>query len=302
MHRIAHLSDLHMLDPHAGRSNVRYRIATKFVSVGRPIDPRGRAKKLARALAAAKKRGVDHVVITGDLTEVGADAEFEHLASVLHDAGFPAGAITLVPGNHDAYTSAAAWRKALSGPLRSFASASAEEAGKVIDRGEVVYLPIDTSRFQSIARSGGQFTRDAAEAIERRLVDPAFRGRTTVLVLHHPPFLPASTVGPVWQWIDGLGGRAQIVELLLRHPRLQLFHGHLHRVVDRIVELGKTATSAACAPLRRSISRTGARIFGASATVDDAEELPRVRFYDVDDGALHLATEPSRPGRPDGPT
>jgi 3',5'-cyclic-AMP phosphodiesterase len=274
MRRVAHLSDVHMLDAHTRRSSARYRLATKMVSMGRSVDPRDRAKKLARALAAAKASGADHVVISGDLTEIGDPSEFEHLAGVLHDARLPAGGVTLVPGNHDAYTSPSAWRRALTGPLRPFASASAEEPGKVVERGGVVFLPIDTSRFQSIARSGGQFTRDAARAVERRVDDPAFRDKTLVLVLHHPPINRAAA----WQWIDGLRGCAQILDLLARRPRVQLLHGHLHKVVDRVVEIGRHASA-----------RTRARVFGAPAIVDDREGTPRVRIYEVREDGLESA-------------
>jgi hypothetical protein len=45
----------------------------------------------------------------------------------------------------------------------------------------------------------------------------------------------------------------------------------MHKVVDRLVGLGKS------------------RIFGAPAIVDDAEEAPRVRLYDVRDGLLEDA-------------
>src|SRR5215212_4804104 len=171
MRRIAHLSDVHILGKDTQRSGARYRIATKFVSLGRAIDPLSRAKKLARSLAAAKERGAEHVVISGDLTELGDALEFEHLAEVLHDSGFADGAITLVPGNHDAYTSASGWKKALEGPLARFAGASATEPGKVVDRGDLVVLPIDTSCFQSLTRAGGVFTRDAARAVADRLAD-----------------------------------------------------------------------------------------------------------------------------------
>src|SRR5690606_4954595 len=84
MARIAHLSDVHILDPRTRRSGPRYRFATKLVSLGRAIDPRLRARKLARALAAAKAKGADHIVISGDLTELGDPTEFEHFAEVLH--------------------------------------------------------------------------------------------------------------------------------------------------------------------------------------------------------------------------
>ncbi len=274
MRRIAHLSDVHTLDPALRQSSTHYRLATKFVSLGRPVDPRSRARKLARALAAAKASGAQHVVISGDLTEMGDAAEFEHFANILEDARLPEESVTLVPGNHDAYTTPAAWRRALEGPLKRFARASAHEPGRVIDRGPVVFLPIDTSFFQSLVRSGGLFTRDAAKAVQARIDDPALRDKTIVLVMHHPPF--EEHKNPLAQWIVGLSGRTHVLEMLANHPRLQLLHGHLHRVVDRIVDLGKDVAGRV-------------RIFGAPAVVDDADDMPRVRLYDVRDGLLESA-------------
>lgn len=277
MRRIAHLSDVHTLDPGRGRSSARYRMATKFVSLGRPVDPRARACKLARALEAAKASGADHIVISGDLTEMGDPAEFEHFASVLADAGMPEDGVTLVPGNHDAYTSGAEWRRALKGPLRGYAKASATEPGKIVERGDVAFLPIDTTCFQSIARSGGTFTPDAARSVQARIDDPALRDKALVLVMHHPPFMHHRN--PMSQWIDGLRGCTHVLDMLARHPRLQILHGHLHRVVDRIVDLGKGVAGAA----------TRARVFGAPATVDDGEGTARVRLYDMRDGAFESA-------------
>jgi 3',5'-cyclic-AMP phosphodiesterase len=275
--RIAHLSDIHTLDPHTRRSSARYRVATKFVSLGRPVDPASRARKLTRALAVAKASGADHIVITGDLTEMGDATEFEHLATLLSDARIPEGGLTLVPGNHDAYTSGAAWRRALEGPLARWAGASAERAGMTVIRGDVAFLPIDTSCFQSLARSGGLFTPDAARAVQARIDDPALRGKAVVLVMHHPPFIHHRN--PVAQWIDGLRGCAHVLDMLARHPHVQILHGHLHRVVDRIAELGKGVVGVA----------HRARIFGAPATVDDRDGAPRVRLYDLRDGALEAA-------------
>jgi 3',5'-cyclic AMP phosphodiesterase CpdA len=277
MRRVAHLSDVHTLDPDPHRGSTRYRYSTKFVSIGRPVDPRARARKLARALSAAKASGADHFVITGDLTELGDDAEFEHFAHLLDDAHLPAGSVTLVPGNHDAYTTERSWQRALEGPLRPYADASAGELGKIVDRGNVVLLPIDTSFFQTIARSAGMFTPEAAIAVQRRIDDPAFKDKTILLAMHHPPF--ERHMNPVAEWIDGLRGCARVLDMLARHARLQILHGHLHRVVDRIVGLGKGVAGVA--------NRT--RVFGAPAIVDDAEDVPRVRLYDLRDGALESA-------------
>lgn len=271
--RIAHLSDVHMLDPETRRSSARYRFATKLVSMGRAIDPRMRAKKLARALGAAKASGADHYVISGDLTELGDQTEFEHFAEVLDEARLPDDSVTLVPGNHDAYTSDGAWKRAIAGPLKRFAPASASEVGKVVEHGDVALLPIDTSCFQNIVRAGGEFTPEAARAVEGRLTDPALRNKAIVMVLHHAPFVVHKT--PMMQWIDGLRGGATVIDLLRRHPRLQVLHGHLHRVVDRMLEVKDT---------------TRTRIFGAPAVCEAAESgdsgVARVRIYEVREGAL----------------
>jgi len=292
--RIAHLSDVHILDGRAGRK-ARYRFATKLVSMGqRALDPRQRTRRLARALALAKANGADHFVISGDLTEVGEDAEFEQFAEVLHDAGLPEDSVTIVPGNHDAYTSADGWARAIRGPLARFAAASAAVAGKIVERGSVAFLPIDTTRFQSIAWSAGVFSKETTAAVERRLRDPAFRDKTMVLVLHHPPFHPVKAL----KWIDGLRGGADVLGLLARHPRLSLLHGHLHRIFNHIIATSSAVGAAlGQAVLRPSGSRAGSpegptRLFGAPATCDGPDDAPRIRFYDVKDGALHAVDMP----------
>lgn len=292
MRRIAHLSDVHILDSRAGRQ-ARYRFATKLVSLGqRAVDPQQRRRQLARALAAAKASGADHVVISGDLTEVGEDAEFEQFAEVLHDAGLPEDSVTLVPGNHDAYTSTEGWAKAMRGPLARFAAASAAVAGKIVDRGAVAFLPIDTTRFQTIAWSGGVFTKETAGAVERRLRDPAFRDKAMVLVVHHPPFHPVKAM----KWIDGLRGGADVLDLLARHPRLQLLHGHLHRIFNHIIAtssaVGAALGQAVLRPKTESTDDAPTRLFGAPATCEGSDEAPRFRLYDVKDGALHAVEMP----------
>jgi 3',5'-cyclic AMP phosphodiesterase CpdA len=91
------------------------------LSLGRPIEPRERRERVARALAEVRASGVDHLLITGDLTEDGAPEQFEVLAEVLGDSRIPPDHITLVPGNHDAYAGADNYAAALEGPLRAYA-------------------------------------------------------------------------------------------------------------------------------------------------------------------------------------
>jgi 3',5'-cyclic-AMP phosphodiesterase len=261
--RIAHLSDVHVLEPNPSRSRMRYSLGIHVASIGRPLDASARERKLGRALDAAKRSGADHVVISGDLTELGTKEQFERFAEILHDAHLDPDRITLVPGNHDVYTSADAWAWAMGGPLRAFARSSMTEPGKIVECGDALLLPVDTTFKQPITHAAGRLTSACADIIEKRLADDAFKERPLVLVQHHHPFRRKVDV-----WFDGLRGGARLMDLLARVPNLFLLHGHLHYVVTRIVEFGKS------------------RIFGAPAIVDDEEDAPRVRLYDVRDGAL----------------
>ncbi len=260
--RIAHLSDVHMLGAASKARAQSYRV--KFVSIGRTLDVEGRARKLAGALQVAKTSGAEHFVISGDLTEVGAPDEFDTFAGVLQDAKISPDAVTLVPGNHDAYTSGG-WQRALDGSLSAFRGGSATAPGKVVDRGNVAFLPLDLTYFQSVASSRGDFSAENARALEHRLADPSLRHKALVIVQHHPPF--GNPRNP-WHWVDGLRGYARLIEMLVKNPRVQLLHGHMHRMVDAIVGIGKK------------------RAFGASAVVDDEPASPRVRLYDLRDGLL----------------
>ena len=263
--RIAHLSDLHVLaPPGAGRAGASIALRTRLASLGRALDPESRIAKLHSALAAAKERGADHFVFSGDLTELGTEAQFEALAEALHASKIDPDKITLVPGNHDSYAAPGSWRRALEGPLASFRRASAEDAGKVVEVGGVLLLPLDVACHQPIGRAAGELTMEAAAALERRLRDCGALGRPAVIVQHHSPIPHASRA---WQWVDGLRGHERMLDLLRRFEHTCVLHGHFHYEVERAVGGGR------------------ARVFGTTATVEDAPGAPRVRIYELSDEA-----------------
>jgi 3',5'-cyclic-AMP phosphodiesterase len=236
-----------------------------FLSFGRRLDVDGRRSKLTESLAAAHGAGADRVVISGDLTEVGVPGEYESLAEVLHASSFAADQITLVPGNHDLYTSPGAWRWALEGPLSAFAATSAREPGPVIEYNDVCILPLDVTIHQPVTRSAGLIAQDALSAVAHRASDGSLSDRPLVVVQHHPPFVRTTNA---LHWIDGLIGAASLMALLDRFRHLFVLHGHLHAAVNRVLGCGV------------------ARVLGATAVVDDRKTTPRVRLYDIRGGQL----------------
>lgn len=258
--RIAHLSDVHLIAAYSSRRT--YGLRSRAVRFGRTNDPTLRGKRLAIALRAAKNSGADHLVVSGDLTELGDEAEYELFGEILADSGIDAGRITLIPGNHDAYTARDGWKRALEGPLAPWAEASARvgSAVHVVDRGDAAFVPLDVTIHQSVVWSGGELRPDAAARIDRIARDPALVGRPVVLVIHHPPFPKHDNAA--YKLVDSLKGSELVYELLARHRNLHLLHGHFHRALDRD------------------------RIFGAPGVADDVDGEPRVRLYDVTDGVL----------------
>ncbi len=262
--KVAHLSDVHLLAPERDRRDSAT-WSVRLASIGRSLNGPERAQKLRRAIALAKKMGADHLVVSGDLTETGTRSQFEHFAEILHESAFDRESISLVPGNHDAYDSPTGWRDALRGPLSAFARTSSHAPGVLIERGDVCFVPIDTTQYQAITSSAGIFSNEAATALELRLRDPAMRNKSMVVVQHHPPITRPSKA---WQWVDGLRGWAKLIHLLDRFPGVQLMHGHWHEIIDRAVGLGRS------------------HIFGATATVADKRTEARIRLYELRNGRL----------------
>src|ERR1700733_15956621 len=104
--RIAHFSDLHLLSlagvgPHrflnkrlTGWANLRL----KRGSIHRSAYVRAIAREIARL-------EIEHVVVTGDLTNLALESEYELARELLErDLGMDPARVTLAPGNHDLYT------------------------------------------------------------------------------------------------------------------------------------------------------------------------------------------------------
>lgn len=258
MTRIAHLTDLHLLeaDHHARVGHHRRRLA--YLTIGRANDAAERRTRALRALASA--RHADHVVVTGDLTEDGLDAQFLVLAEVFAASGIPPERVTLVPGNHDAYDDGAAFDRALAGPLRAFAATSAR--GAPVFLRDAAILPISTAFQQPYTRSAGAIEGRELEAAARVAEQSRLAGRALVLAMHHPPMRRF----PVVQWIDGLLHHREICAVLEAHDHAHVLHGHTHELSDRAVRPGASP-----------------RIFSTGAVVDN--DAP-VRFYHARHGRL----------------
>lgn len=258
---IAHLSDLHVIeDGHERRARADRR-RLSVLSLGRPLDRHGRRDRLLRGLRAAERACADHVVITGDLTEDGADEQFSALADVLHQSPIAPERLTMVPGNHDAYSDGEAYSRALAGPLASWARTSTP--GSVTRLPGVAILAVSTAFRQHYLRSAGAIEAPILRAMQASVARLADRGDALVFALHHPP-VPHTLA--VTQWWDGLREHVEVGAILRSTETVHALHGHSHFAADTVVRPGQPP-----------------RVFSCGAVVEREETL---RLYRARDGRL----------------
>ena len=261
---LAHLSDLHLIERDHDKRRGLSRRRLQFLSFGAALNAEARLTRATSLLAQARRSGADHVLITGDLTEDGSAAQFEILAEALHKSRLDPHCVTLVPGNHDGYSAAGAFARALTGPLRAFRRTSAEAAISVLPG--AVITPLSTMiDGQWFTRACGAVQHQDLARVRRIASDPISRGRAVVVAQHHPP-----SPHPVFalQWAHGVRNALAQRDLLLERTRVHVLHGHTHRRTTRHLS-----------------GRAHAQVFSAASVRDQQHES--LRFYKAEAGSLH---------------
>ena len=221
---LAHLSDLHLPIPPGALHPFGQLAGKRLLAYLAWRRKRRRAVPSAGLLADVAAAGVDHVAVTGDLTNLALPGEFAAARGWLAGLGRPE-RVTVVPGNHDATvavpweTGIGCWRAWMTGDA---ALPGAEPFPFLRRRGPVALIglssAVPTLPGLAAGRLGaGQLARLPA------LLDLAGReGLFRVVLVHHPPAL-----GP-GGWRKALGDREALRGVLARHGAELVLHGHHH--------------------------------------------------------------------------
>jgi 3',5'-cyclic AMP phosphodiesterase CpdA len=257
--RIAHLSDLHVLSL-AGASASRFlnKRFTGWVNLRLKREHKHRPGHVRASLRAIREANVDHVIITGDLTNLALEQEFEAVREMIDvELGVPARDVTIVPGNHDLYTRGALRTRRFSRYFADYLESDLPELAAnmalgrfpiVKLRGELAILGLSSAVPRPPLVASGELGKEQLLALGRILEHDEVRKRTVVLALHHPVHNPSS---PMKTWVEGLRDAPALVSALAHLPRGLLVHGHLHRRIQQslptragtVVAAGATSAS-----------------------------------------------------------
>ena len=257
--KIAHFSDLHLLSLE-GVAPSRFlnkrltgwlNLRLKRGSIHRSEYVRAIAREIARL-------DVDHVVVTGDLTNLALEPEFELARDLFErDLGLDPSRVTVVPGNHDLYTRGSlasrrferffgTWLKSDLPELAIDAAAGRFPVVKLREGVAFVSLSSAVPRLPLVA--AGELGTEQIQALRRVLAHPEVTSRTLVLAMHHPV---AHSWSRLKVHVEGLRDATELVPELRNVSRGLLLHGHLHRRIQRslktaagrLTQIGATSAS-----------------------------------------------------------
>lgn len=227
---LAHFSDIHLEpDPgfHPRYWNVKRALGWLNWHRGRKnVHMRDVADRL---IADALRLRADHIVVTGDLLTLGLPAEYERAFAWLKNIG-PPSMVTVVPGNHDIYSSlkgdrgVARWADYMGGNIETHAFPFVRRIGPLALVG--LNSAEETPPFVAAGRLGPH----QIEVASQMLQSMGDEGVVRVLLIHHPP-LPGLA-----DHRRALRDAAHLSRAIEKNGAELVLYGHNHR--ERLDWLG----------------------------------------------------------------
>lgn len=227
---LAHLSDVH-LEPIRGLGITHVNIKRVLGYLNwrlkrRRIHLRSVVDRLTADIAAQRP---DHVIVTGDLVNLGLPGEIARAAAWLDTLG-GSDRVTAIPGNHDIYVrlrrdiGVERWRRFMLSDGEGAAFVCEPDGGFPFVRiiGRVALIGLNSAVPTRPFYAGGRLGAAQLAALERSLDRLGERGLVRVLLIHHPP-LPGQA-----RTSRALADAAALEAVLGRCGAELVLHGHNH--------------------------------------------------------------------------
>jgi len=229
---VAHLSDLHIGPlpkiPFRQLLNKRLTGALNWHSARATIH---NMDVLAAVAADIVAQAPDHVALTGDLVNVGYEPEFPQALVVAKALGAPE-AVSIVPGNHDAYVRNSL--PAMERSFRPFMQGDGETGMATFPylrvRDGIALIGVNSGIPTLPFMASGRIGPVQMEALARILEDTAAQGLYRIIMIHHPPIAIASRFG------RSLRDARAFTRLMETHGAELVLHGHNHRHSLHVVQ------------------------------------------------------------------
>lgn len=258
--RIGHISDIHWLD----LSRVKTKdFLNKRLSGGlNLLSGRAKTHKQETTLAALKclsEIPCDHVIVSGDLTNLALPAEFASVKLALNNY-FSDQDLSIVPGNHDYYTLESARAHRFEEFIYHTSPGDLDLGfGRtwpfVRLKNDLAFIGLNSAQPRPWFVAAGRIGRAQCRALDAALGHPEVCDRLKIIILHHHLFRSNPKPGEA---LRSLEDRDVFLEICRKHKVELVCHGHNH--LDALTQYGETLIAEAgsvSASLCRSQRSTG---------------------------------------------
>jgi len=240
--RIAHISDLHVLSHRATRW--RHVLFNKRVTgYANLLLHRGRVYRREYLVAVLSEAAAwaDHIVVTGDITNLSLEEEFEEARALLDGIGRTV-EITVVPGNHDVYLPSVHAKRRFAHHFGAFLQGDLPALARdllvgpfpcVKLRGPVAIIALSSAVPRPPFVASGRVGDIQLAALQEILAHPDVARRTPIVLVHHPPVDDRPRLA---QLRDGLVDAERLRSALEPLARGLVLFGHLHVRLRRLLQ------------------------------------------------------------------
>ena len=227
--RIAHLSDLHILD----LKNVGFRrfFSRRMLGGLNLLSFRHEAHSAAvfeRLLEDLLDQRPDHVVITGDVSNLALESEFERVAAYLR-LMWDYHSVSIVPGNHDYYTPGAIRTRRFEKAFYPYMFPDFTDMDVSLypyakPLGPVTLFGMCSATHNAPLYARGEVDADQIERFVHLVNEPQHRRSYKVVLIHHNLYERRA-----WSDFSGtLVNRKELADLFLVNGIDLVLHGHDH--------------------------------------------------------------------------
>lgn len=281
--RLAHCSDLHLLSHDGARW---LELANKrWIGAMNLLSSRSRHYHVAAFETMVEDMnalGIDHVLCTGDVTNLALRREFEFAKGKFDKlANGPVG-VTVIPGNHDAYVAEGVplfqemfGAYATTDPGWEWAEDHRHDADDILHwpivrvRDDVALIGLSTSRATPWFTAYGKVGHGQLERLAMVLSDPRLAGKVRIVAIHHPPAGKRAT-----SRIRGLRDHTEFAHVIGEHGAELIVHGHEHQDLTEVLP----GPGGAMVPVRGIASGTYFH--------NKPERVARYRIFEITSGQI----------------
>ena len=231
MFLLAHVTDPHFRGSLAGVGPTDFMNKRALGALNLIVNRRRKHKmELLDALRVdLRAQAPDHLALTGDLANVSLPGEWRAALAWIDTCGLEPAAISVIPGNHDAYIPAVVASRAFEKVFAAYMTDDLSRGGERVDypyvqiREGVAFVGVSSSVATGDTGAWGLIGDAQLARLEAMLAAPELASKTRVVLIHHPP------VRQKHGEERNLRDRAALVATLARVGADLVLHGHDHQ-------------------------------------------------------------------------